>query len=159
MPRYSKNRGFSLIELLITVLIIGILATGAAKLVIVDVQREKELQLRIALRQIRTAIDDYKKAAEGKRVEVKSDESGYPKKLNDLAEGVVDIKDPKGKKIYFLRRLPIDPMAPSGISAEASWGTRSSESGPENPQDGKDVFDVYSKSDRVGLNGMPYRDW
>ncbi|MFX9016045.1 hypothetical protein ABTN29_20475, partial [Acinetobacter baumannii] len=84
-------------------------------LVIVDVQREKEQQLRIALRQIRTAIDDYKKAAEGKRVEVKSDESGYPKKLNDLAEGVVDIKDPKGKKIYFLRRLPIDPMAPSGI--------------------------------------------
>lgn len=159
MPLYSKNRGFSLVELLITVLIIGILATGAAKLVIVDAQREKELQLRIALRQIRTAIDDYKKAAEGKRVEVKSDESGYPKKINDLVEGVVDIKDPKGKKIYFLRKLPIDPMAPSGISAEASWGIRNSESGPENPQDGKDVFDVYSKSDRVGLNGMPYRDW
>lgn len=146
-------KGFTLIELLIVVAIVGLLATVAAPLAELGYQRGKETELRHSLRQIREAIDAYKRAADEGKIERKADASGYPPTLAALAEGVEDKSDPKGGKIYFLRRVPRDP-----VSGE-EWGLRSYASAPDSPQPGKDVFDVYSRSQDVGLNQIPYREW
>lgn len=124
-------------------------------------KRAKEQELRTGLRQIRTALDDYKKAVDDGRVPRKADESGYPTSLDLLVEGVADPKDPSGKqRIYFLRRMPRDPMADdASLPASRTWGLRSYESSYDSPRPGRDVFDVYSTSDGVGLNGVPYRQW
>lgn len=155
-----KHRGFTLVELVITVAIIGVIALMATPLVEVTLKRQKETELRTALRQIRTAIDDYRQAVRDKRIEAPADASGYPPDLDVLAGGVVDKTSPDGKNIYFLRRLPRDPFAPDAKSdAAASWGKRAYESPPDDPREGKDVFDVFSRSPLVGLNGVPYREW
>lgn len=122
-------------------------------------QRAKEQELRQSLREIRMAIDAYKQAADEGRVARSLDQSGYPLRLSVLAEGVADVKSPVPRKIYFLRRIPQDPFAEAAIDAETSWGQRSYDSPPDRPRSGRDVFDVYSLSDRVGLNGVPYREW
>lgn len=153
------SRGFTLIELIITVAIVAILASAALPLTQIAVQRAKEQDLRSALRQIRDAIDAYKQEADEGRLSKKADESGYPPVLDALASGVEDIKSPEKKMIYFLRRVPRDPFAPPELSAAETWGKRSYESPPEEPEEGEDVFDVYSKTDGVGLNGVPYRQW
>lgn len=159
LPRIS-NRGFTLIELMIVVAIMAILASAAMPLQEMMVKREKEQALRTALRQIRTAIDAYKLAADEGKVEKKADETGYPRKLEDLEAGVVDIKTPDKKKIFFMRRLPRDPMfADPEVPAAETWGKRSYESSPDNPDEGDDVFDVYSLSEQKGLNGIPYNKW
>ena len=158
--RAKYSCGFTLIELMIVVAIMAILASAAMPLQEMMVKREKEQALRTALRQIRTAIDAYKLAADEGRVEKKADEIGYPRKLEDLEAGVVDIKVPDKKKIFFMRRLPRDPMfTDPEVPAAETWGKRSYESPPDNPEEGDDVFDVYSMSEQKGLNGIPYNQW
>lgn len=163
---FRKHKGFTLIELMIVLAIMGILATAAMPLRELMVKREKEQELRVALRQIRTAIDAYKLATDEGRIAKKADESGYPPRLEELYMGVPDIKDPKKKIIYFLRRLPRDPMFTEldvmGIQltpAEETWGKRSYESPWDSPKEGDDVFDVFSRSEAIGMNGVPYREW
>ncbi len=152
--------GFTLIELMVTVAVLAILASVALPMAEVTAQRNKEQDLRLALRQIRTAIDEYKQAVDEGRIVKKADESGYPPTLPDLVEGVTDAKSPEGKKIYFLRRLPRDPMAEDVEDApEDTWGQRSYDSPPDDSQPGEDVFDVFSLSKDAGLNGISYREW
>jgi general secretion pathway protein G len=155
-----RARGFTLIELLVTVTIVALLASIALPLAEVSVQRNKEQELRRALRELRSAIDAYKRAADEGRIRRAADQSGYPPALQVLAEGVTDVKSPSGAKIYFLRRVPRDPFSAEREAApEKTWGLRSYESPPDEPRSGADVFDVYSLSDGVGLNGTPYRRW
>jgi general secretion pathway protein G len=157
-PR-STARGFTLIELLITVAILALLASGAMTLADLAVRRTQEQELRASLRQIREAIDAYKLAADANRIKKSADESGYPPSLAALTEGVADGSHAGAKKLYFLRRLPRDPMADPAEPAEATWGLRSHDSDADNPQPGRDVFDVYSRSQKVGIGGRPYREW
>jgi general secretion pathway protein G len=155
-------RGFTLIELVITVAVVALLATLAFPLAEVAVQRSKEQELRAALRDIRGAIDAYKQAVdEGKVKQPSVEKTRYPPSLKVLVAGETDITSPnKDAKIYFLRRLPRDPMASDPtLPPEDTWGKRSYASPPDDPQEGEDVYDVYSRSERVGLNGIPYKQW
>lgn len=158
--RSRENDGFTLLELLITVAIVALLATMAAPMGDLVAQRAKEQQLHRALRQIRDAIDAYKQASDEGRIGKTVGASGYPGTLDELVDGVVDQKSPQHRKIYFLRRLPRDPFAADpDLSAAATWGKRSYESPPDDPREGKDVYDVYSRAAGIGLNGRPYREW
>ena len=157
-PRRA-GRGFTLIELLITVAILAVLASGAMAVAELATRRSQEMELRAALRQIREAIDAYKAAADAKRIAQAADASGYPPNLASLTGGVAEAGNLNGKKLYFLRRLPRDPLADSALPAEASWGLRSYDSEADNPQAGRDVFDVYSLSPKQSLGGRPYREW
>jgi len=158
-PRDSA-RGFTLIELVITVAIVAILASVALPLNELVVQRGKEQDLRRALRDIREAIDRYKEASDEGRIPKRVGESGYPPRLEVLVAGVVDAKSPARARIYFLRRIPRDPLAsdPSLAPAE-TWGKRSYASPPDAPSEGDDVFDVYSRAPGTGINGRAYREW
>ena len=150
-----------MIELLITVAIVALLATSAVALVQNTVTRSKEADLRADLREIRTAIDAYKAASDAGHIAHSIDASGYPPNLRVLVAGVADAKSPTRTKLFFLRRLPFDPMADT-TSPDAdggNWALRSYASDPENPQPGADVFDVSSTSDKIGLNGVPYNRW
>jgi general secretion pathway protein G len=156
----KRTKGFTLIELLVTLAIMAVLAMVATPLLQVAVQRDKERDLRLALIQIREGLDAYKRAAEQGRIALKVGESGYPKNLEDLEKGVPDQRSFNKQTLYFLRRLPADPMAKnSSLKPEETWGLRSYASPPDEPSEGADVFDVYSKSDKVGLNGVPYAKW
>jgi general secretion pathway protein G len=159
-PR-RRTAGFTLIEMVVTVAIVGLLATISFPMMELAARRSNERELRDALRQIRTAIDRYKQAVDEGRIVEETKGSGYPPSLNILIAGVTDAKSPnKEQKLFFLRRIPRDPTASdAGTPAEATWGLRSYASPPESPQPGADVFDVYSLSAGVGLNGIPYRDW
>jgi general secretion pathway protein G len=148
-----KATGFTLIELLIVVAIVALLASVAAPLAELGYQRGKEQELRHALREIREAIDAYKRAADDGKIERKADASGYPPSLAALVEGVEEKTSPEKSKVYFLRRMPKDPLTGE------DWGLRSYASPANDPQPGKDVYDVYSRSDEVGLNRIPYREW
>jgi general secretion pathway protein G len=153
-------RGFTLIELVITVAIVALLASVALPVSELSVQRTKEQDLRRTLRQIREAIDVYKQASDEGRIRKSVGDSGYPKKLEELVEGVEDQKSAKKEKIYFLRRIPRDPFnADPTLSAAATWGKRSYASPPDDPKEGDDVFDVFSLAQGKGINGQPYRDW
>ena len=145
-------KGFTLIEMLIVVAIVALLATVAAPLAELSYQRGKEQELRHALREIRGAIDAYKRAVDEGKIERKADESGYPPTLATLVEGAQDKTSPDKSRIYFLRRVPKDPLG-------GDWGLRSYASPADSPQPGKDVYDVYSRSDDLGINRVPYREW
>ena len=158
--RPIKAKGFTLVEMVITVAIVGLLATAAFPLAELGVRRAKEQDLRIALRTLRNGLDEYKAASDAGRIEKELDASGYPPTLDALALGVVDIMSPNGRMMYFLRKVPRDPFYPDGSApASATWALRSYDSGPQDPQPGEDVFDIHSTSTRTGLNGVDYAIW
>jgi general secretion pathway protein G len=156
----ASAAGFTLIELLVTVAIVALLASIAVPLAQVSVKRSHEQELRVALREIRGALDAYRQAVQDGRI-LNQQESGYPPSLQVLVEGVPDAGSPDRKRrIYFLRRIPRDPFASdANLSDTETWGERSYASPPDDPQEGDDVFDVYSKAPGLGLSGIAYRDW
>jgi general secretion pathway protein G len=155
----ARARGFTLIELVITVAIVALLASVALPVVELTVQRNREQELRTALREIRGAIDAYKRAHDEGRIVRNLKGSGYPPTLAALVDGVPDARQPDKRRIYFLRALPADPMQPDVRDPLDAWGKRSYASPRERPEEGDDVFDVYSRSDRTGIGGRPYREW
>ena len=160
MSRSAKTDGFTLVEMLAVVTIVGILAAAAQPLALWVHKRQREAELRQALRTLRNGLDAYWQATHEGRILLKADDSGYPPDLDSLVQGVPDARDPsRQKRIYFLRRLPRDPLADAGLPAAQTWGLRSYDSPPDAPAPGRDVFDVYSRSDGVALDGSRYRDW
>jgi general secretion pathway protein G len=158
--RNAAAGGFTLLEMVIAIAILSILVVMAVPVVRIDLQRQKETELRQALRDIRTAIDAYKRASDEGRIARRADETGYPHTLEELSQGVPNAKDPKGRSLVFLRRIPRDPMQPEpGQSPSQAWGKRSYDSPPDEPVEGTDIFDVYSLADGVGINGVPYGKW
>lgn len=158
--RARRSAGFSLIELLAAAVIIGLLASVAVPFMETALKRQKEQALRVALREIRMALDAYKQATVDGRIKVDDTKSGYPPSLLELTGGIADAKDPKKPNMIFLRRIPRDPFhADSKAAAASTWGLRSYASSSDSPQAGEDVFDVYSTSNQTGLNGVPYKEW
>jgi general secretion pathway protein G len=155
-----NDKGFTLIELLITLAILAVFSTLVIPLAQVNAQRTKEQELRLALRTIRTGIDTYKKASDEGRIRKEIGASGYPKSLDELVEGIDDQRDPKRKKLYFLRKVPRDPFEPdAGLADVDTWLKRAYASDPQDPQEGDDVYDVRSRSRIIGLNGIALNRW
>jgi general secretion pathway protein G len=155
-----SHRGFTLIELVITLAIVALMATAAMPLAQIVAKREKESELRAALRDIRSALDAYKAASDTGHIRKELGASGYPPDLKSLYAGVEDAASEKKAMLYFLRRVPRDPFFPdSTVPGEETWGLRSYASPPDEPQPGDDVYDVYSLDKGAGLNGVRYRDW
>jgi len=149
-----QNRGFTLIELIVTVFIISILVGLAIPLARNSIKREKEFELRSALREMRLAIDNYKNASDRGLIMSKVDTEGYPETLQVLVDGV-QMTGTVDKKLKLLRRIPKDPMTNS-----AEWGLRSYQDDPKmNSWGGQDVFDVYTKSEGTAFDGTKYKDW
>lgn len=161
MVRPMDQKGLTLIELLITVSILALLASVVLPLSKMTVKRANETELKQNLRIIRTALDDYKKAWDEGRIKKSVGESGYPPDLKTLAEGVDDAASAEsGRKIHFLRRIPRDPMhEEKELAPEETWGLRSYQSDADDPREGDDVFDVYSKSEDKAIDGTYYKDW
>lgn len=160
-----KTKGFSYVEMVFAVAMLALLAAVATPYLEKNIQRKKEMELRQNLRQIRTALDAYKAAADQGKVRKSIGDSGYPHRLEDLVIGVEDITDPQKKKLRFLRRIPADPMYPKSLQSDKSinpedtWGKRSYDSDADNPREGRDVYDVYSLSTDIGMNGIAYAQW
>lgn len=149
--RRKGERGLTLVELIVTVAILAILAAGAAPIARYKVKREKEKELKYDLWTMRDAIDKYKDAADKGAFQTKVDSQNYPPDLQTLVDGV----DVQGKKVKFLRRIPVDPM-----TGKQEWGLRSMQDDPTSDSfGGQSVFDVYSKSQGTALNGEKYSDW
>ena len=159
-PGENRERGLTLIELIIVMTILAVLASAVMPLARMVKKRQNELTLKRNLRIIRTAIDEYKKAYDNKRIAGEIGRSGYPKSLDELVEGVVDAKDPEGKKIFLLRRIPRDPMNTNEfLSPQETWELRAYKNEPDDFSGGDDVYDVRSSSDDIALNGTKYKEW
>jgi len=155
-----KNAGFTLIELVVTVMIVAVLAAGAVPIVQLTIQRNKETELKQALRQIREAIDLFKKSVDDGLVKKTSDQTGYPPSLEVLEQGVINQKDIKGKVIKFIRKIPRDPMnKESDLKPSETWAKRSYASDVNSPSEGADVYDVYSRSTKKAIDGTMYNTW
>lgn len=161
-----KTRGFSYIEMVFSVAMLALLAAVATPYLEKNIQRKKETELRQNLRQIRTAIDSYKAAADAGKIKRSVGDSGYPPSLESLVEGVEDISSLNKQKLFFLRHIPTDPMYPlasqpamRAINPAETWGKRSYQSDADYPREGADVYDVYSLSADIANNGVAYRDW
>lgn len=158
--RIRVSRGFSLVELLVSVAILGLLASVAMPLAELTARRRNESALRLALRDIRQGIDAYHAAAKNGDIASPLNRNAYPLTLDELTDGVPNIKHPDGALLYFMRRIPRDPMVlDTSIKPVATWGKRSFASPPDKPAEGDDVFDVYSTAPGSGLNGVPYKEW
>ncbi|KAI3598975.1 putative secretion system X protein GspG-like [Cupriavidus necator H850] len=154
-------RGFTLIELMVTLALMALLASVALPLAELTVRRAQENELRRVLRELRKAINDYKDAADAGKIQRKVGDSGYPPSLEALAEGVPDATDPAGeRRLYFLRRLPRDPLCgcPDEPAAR-NWRLRSYQSPPDDPCEGGVVFDVMSRNSGEALDGNHYDQW
>ncbi|MDR7050142.1 general secretion pathway protein G [Duganella sp. 3397] len=154
----TRRGGYTTIELLVVMAVLAILATAAMPVVELTATRNKERELKQALWEIRRALDGYKQAYDTGRIAKGGPPSGYPPSLAVLVQGVPDARA-GGQLIYLLRRIPKDPFAPADVKPEVSWGLRSYMSPPDEPKAGEDVFDVYSTSALIGMNGVPYRSW
>jgi general secretion pathway protein G len=152
----GKHRGFTLIELMVVMAVLGLMASLLLPLAEMNVQRERERELRVALLEIRGAIDAYRAAVKAGQIAPPANESGYPPSLGALVESHIGIG---GQVKHFLRRVPRDPFAEPGLPAEQTWALRSYESAHDAPRPGADVYDVASRSQRMGLNGIPLKEW
>jgi general secretion pathway protein G len=156
--RRAAARGFTFVELLVVTALVAVLASAVLPLTRVTVQRQKEVELRRSLRELRTAIDHFKDAADqgmiaGTELDVRNE--GYPPGLDTLVEGVAASGTATGRKLRFLRRIPVDPM-----TGTTEWGRRSYQDRPDSRTwGGQNVFDVYTTSDGTALDGSKYRDW
>lgn len=160
MRSRQRSNGFTLIELMVSLALLGALAAAVLPMTATMTRRAKEQELRQSLREIRTAIDAYKHAADNGWIEKGMDDSGYPPDLDILENGIADKRSLQGKTLYFLRRIPRDPMCHCPeTDAARTWQLRSYDSAPDAPQAGADVFDVLSHSTEEGLNGIPYHQW
>jgi general secretion pathway protein G len=164
MPAHQRDggrgRGFTLIELVVTLFILAVLASAAVPMAQLAFKRHKEEELRRALYTIRDALDAYKRACNEGHIAIGPLDSGYPATLKTLVDGVPDAMSASPRKIFFLRRIPADPLGADGPDADqGGWGIRSYDSEADHPRKGEDVYDVYSQSDDIGLNGIAYRDW
>lgn len=155
----GRAAGFTVIELMVVLAVLAILASLTLPVAELTVKRAKERELKSALVEMRAALDAYKRAVDEGRIQIRSGASGYPSSLAVLVEGVTDEKDSARRTLYFLRRIPRDPFALPALTPEEQWGLRSYASPADDPRPGADVYDVYSLSDGVGLNGIPYRAW
>lgn len=147
----DSDAGLTLVELIVTIAILSILALAAIPVAKFQVKRTKERELRRDLWEMRDAIDRYKEAADRGAIQIKADSLGYPPDLETLVEGV----NVQEKKVRFLRAIPTDPMTNS-----TDWGLRSNQDEPDSVSwGGQSVFDVYSKSDGMALDGSRYNTW
>lgn len=152
------ERGYTFVELLVVTTIILILASAVQPLAKVTIQRSREAELHRVLREMRTAIDKFKDAADAGQIpttELKANSEGYPPDLETLVEGVSVANDATGRKLKFLRRIPVDPT-----TGDSDWGLRAYQDKPDSTSwGGQNVYDVYSKNGGTGLDGVKYREW
>lgn len=154
MTRSRSQAGFTIAEMVIVAAILAILAAAAIPLATTTRKRVKETELRASLRDMRYAIDEYKRYSDAGLIPVDLGAEGYPTELEDLVEGV-EVVGQVDKQVRFLRRIPVDPM-----TGEAEWGLRSFQDAPDSSSwGGENVYDVYSLSEGIGLNGVPYSEW
>jgi general secretion pathway protein G len=149
---WRRQRGVTLLEMIVVITILLILMGAAVPIMKVSVQRQREVDLRRALWEMRSAIDRYKDAADKNAFQIKLGSEGYPPDMDTLVNGV---EIAGGKKLRFLRRVPVDPM-----TGNTDWGLRSMQDDPQSDSwGGQNVFDVYTKSPGTALNGTKYKDW
>jgi general secretion pathway protein G len=153
-------RGFTIIELLVVMAILGVLAAAVMPLGETMVRAQKERELQRALWEIRDAIDEYKRAVDAGALVVQEGKTHYPPTLQALVDGFDDARPAaKSRHLYFLRQVPRDPFSDAALAADKSWRVRSYASPPDKPEPGEDVYDAHSSSDEIALDGSSYSKW